>query len=139
MMLRRHEMISRAVAAGFLSAVLLSPARGEGALAVAAQDGGVRKGFAYAWSLRAATVEDAQKQALEGCRDQAGLNGVPAKNCKVVEVIRKSFCIAAAFDPQTRMAAWGVGRDEAAARTIAINKCGGKRTACHISDLDCDR
>jgi hypothetical protein len=128
----------------FLSAVLCigmlaSPARGEGALAVSLHDGGIRKGFAYAWSLRAATLKEAETQALEACRDQARMNGVPPEKCRIVETVRKSYCIAAAFDLQTRMAAWGVGKDEAAARTVAINKCGGSRTACHISDLDCDR
>jgi hypothetical protein len=125
--------------ATLLLAFAILSARGEGALAVGFNDGGVRKGFAYAWHLRAKTSEEAQKEALAECRLQAKMNGVPPEKCRIVEVVRKSFCIAAAFDPQTRMAAWGVGRDEAAARAIAISKCGGKRTACHISDLDCDR
>lgn len=115
-----------------------APARSEGALAVAIHDGGIQKGFAYAWHMRAATKEEAQKEALEQCRLQAQTNGVPPSKCKVTEVFSKQ-CIAAAFDPQTRRAAWGVGRDEAAAQTAAINRCGGKRTACHISDLDCDK
>lgn len=88
--------------------------------------------------MRAATKDDAQKEALAACRLQAQMNGVPPSKCKVTEVFSKQ-CIAAAFDPQTRRAAWGVGKDEAAARTVAINKCGGKQTACHISDLDCDK
>ncbi len=121
-----------------VSFAFAAPAQGEGALAVAIPDGGIQKGFAYAWRLRAASKEEAQKEALAECRLQAQTNGVPPAKCKVTEVFSKQ-CIAAAFDPQTRRAAWGVGRDEAAAQMAAINRCGGKRTACHISDLDCDK
>ncbi len=117
---------------------LAARAQGEGALAVAIHDGGVQKGFAYAWHMRAATKDEAQKEALAECRLKAETNGVPPSKCKVTEVFSK-MCIAAAFDPQTRRAAWGVGRDEAAARAVAIARCGGKGTACHLSDLDCDK
>jgi hypothetical protein len=122
----------------FLSFAFAAPAQSEGALAVAIHDGGMRKGFAYAWHVRAVTKEEAEKEALAACRLQAQMNGVPPSKCKITEVFRNR-CIAAAFDPQTRRAAWGIGGDEAAARTVAINKCGGKSSACHISDLDCDK
>lgn len=130
--------MARALVVLVLFFAFVAPAQSEGALAVAIHDGGIRKGFAYAWHLRAATKDEAQKEALAECRLQAQMNGVPPSKCKVIDVFSKQ-CVAAAFDPQTRMAAWGVGRDEAAARTIAIAKCGGSRSACHISDLDCDK
>lgn len=122
----------------FLFFAFAVPAHSEGALAVAIHDGGIRKGFAFAWHMRAATKEEAQKEALEECRRQAQMNDVPPSKCKITEVFSKQ-CIASAFDPQTRMAAWGVGRDEAAARALALRKCGPKGSACHISNLDCDK
>lgn len=51
-----------------LSCAFAVPAQGEGALAVAIHDRGMREAFAYAWHLRAAIKEDAQKEALEFCR-----------------------------------------------------------------------
>ena len=118
---------------------LALPAQAEGALAVAIHEKGLREGFAYAWHLRAATKEDARKEALAECGLQAKMNGVNPLRCKVTEVFSKQ-CIAAAFDPQSRSAGWGVGRNEEAARILAIKRCREKGTAaCHISDLDCDK
>jgi hypothetical protein len=84
-----------------LLACFALPARGEGAIAIAIPDEGLRKGFAYGWHMRAKTAEDARKEALEACRDNAKSNGIPPGKCKVVEVF-KGQCVAVAHDRHTR-------------------------------------
>jgi hypothetical protein len=122
-----------------LLACFALPARGEGAIAIAIPDEGLRKGFAYGWHMRAKTAEDARKEALEACRDNAKSNAIPPGKCKVVEVF-KGQCVAVAHDRHKDWwSGWGVGKDEKTATARAIKQCRVGGRACNIAELDCDR
>jgi hypothetical protein len=126
------------LAAAFVSPAFVSPARGEGALAVAIPDEGLHKGFAWAWKVRVATAEEARKEALQECKEAATRDKIPPGKCKVVEVFKKS-CVAVATDAKRQWAGWGVGKDEAAARARAIRQCKVGGIVCAVADLDCDK
>lgn len=124
--------------AALLALTSISASRGEGALAVAIPDEGLHKGFAYGWNLRAKTPDEARKEALVACRDQAKNNGVQPGKCKVVEVFKKS-CVAISLDSKQQWAGWGVGADEKTARARAIRQCKVGGVSCSVADLDCDK
>ena len=126
------------LAAILLTAAFALPARSENALAVAIPDEGLHKGFAWAWKMRAATAEEARKEALEECRDAAKRDKIPPGKCKIVEVFKKG-CVAVATDAKRQWAGWGVGKDEAAARSRALRQCKVGGIVCAIADLDCEK
>lgn len=118
--------------------VLAAPAHGQGALAIAIPEGGLRDGFAFGWRVTASSAASAEEGALQICREQAQKYDVPPARCKVVSSFRAQ-CVSVAFDGQDRWAGWAVatGREEAAA--AALKKCAEGAKNCKTFDTDCDR
>ena len=135
-----------------LAAVLLplafgSPARGEGALAVAIPDDGLSKGFSYGMHVNAEKIEDARKEALLACQEAVKKNQETAKEkkikilparCKLVEAFKKS-CIAVAVDTKGQWAGWAIFKDEKTARARSLGRCKMGGISCAVVDMQCDK
>jgi hypothetical protein len=130
--------IARAMALLLLAAAFVSPARGEGALAVAISDDGIHKGFAYALKLNLATAEDARKEAIGECKEAAAKNKVPPAKCRIVEAFKRS-CIAVALDKKGQWAGWAVAKDEKTAQSRAVGRCKVGGSSCAVATHDCDK
>lgn len=115
-----------------------SSARSEGALAVGIPDGGMHKGFAYAYRLNAASAEDARKEALAACREAAEQKKVPPGKCRIVESF-KTGCVAVAPDTKGQWAGWAVAKDEKTARTRALGRCKTGGISCAVAAAECEK
>lgn len=140
-------MVRILFAAAFLTAVLASPLRGEGALAVAIPDDGLSKGFSYGLKVNAEKAEDARKEAMAACQEAVKKNQEIAKEkkikilparCKPIEVFKKS-CIAVALDSKGQWAGWAIFKDEKTARSRAIGRCKVGGASCEVVQAECDK
>lgn len=132
-----------AFAFAFLVFAVATPARGEGALAVAIPDDGLSKGFTYGLHVGAANADDARKEAMLACQDavkkiqESGKKAATGR-CKVVEAFKKS-CIAVALDTKGQWAGWAVFKDEKTAQSRALGRCKVGGIACAVADTQCDK
>lgn len=131
--------MKKAVVAFAFAAILASPARGEGALAVGVPEGGPKNGYAYTLHVRNQSADEAEKRAIEGCRKQAQNYGVPENLCRIVASFRGK-CVSVAFDTQDRSAGWAVAETAPQASAEAVKQCAqsGARN-CKPHNTDCDR
>lgn len=118
---------------------LASPVHAEGALAVGVAEGGPKNGYAYTLNVRNKTADSAEKEAMEGCRKQAQIYGVPPDRCRLVASFR-GRCVSVAFDTVERAAGWDLGDTAEQASANAVKKCaeGGARQ-CKPHNVECDR
>jgi hypothetical protein len=102
-------------------------AMAEGALAISIVTD-VRKGFAAATSSNFKTFEEAEKDALQACREEKTAPEVVKRLCKVILTYRDQ-CAAIAIDPAagTPGAGWAIAPTKAEAENIALAAC--ERTA----------
>lgn len=114
---------------------LSSPASGQGALAVAIPDGGLRDNFAFG---RAIGGNNAEERAMNICREQARVREIPEAKCKVIESFRNA-CISIALDPVDRWAGWAVADSAQAAAAEALKKCSAGGKNCKTHSTECDR
>jgi len=125
------------LAALFVVASAMSPARADGALAVGIPDEGIHKGFAYAFKLNMA-AEEARKEALAACREAATKNKVPPGKCRVVESFKKG-CLSVALDKKGQWAGWAVSKDEKSAQTRAVGRCKVGGISCSVAETECEK
>jgi hypothetical protein len=147
-MMPRGRETTRVIAVlGLLCALFLSPAHGEGALAVAIPDDGLSKGFSFGMYVNAEKLEDARKEALLACQEAVKKNQdaanekkikvLPAR-CKLVEAFKKS-CVAVAVDAKGQWAGWAVFKDEKTARARALGRCKMGGISCAVAESQCDK
>lgn len=107
----------------------VSPASGQGALAVAIPDGGLRENFAFG---RAVGGDNPEERAMAICRKEAVARRMPATACRIVESF-KSGCVSLALDPEDRWAGWAVASNTQIAAEAALKKCaeGGRNCKTH--------
>lgn len=117
------------------AACLASPASGEGALAVAIPDGGLRDNFAFG---RAVGGDNSSERAMRICVEQAKARKIPESKCKVVETFRDA-CISIAFDSVDRWAGWAVAENADRATAEALKKCAEGGSNCKKHSTACDR
>jgi hypothetical protein len=134
-MISLREMKKFGLAAALALACFATPAAGEGALAVAIPEGGLRDNFAFG---RAIGGDNSSERAMRICIEQATKRGMPASQCKIVESFRNA-CISIAFDSVDRWAGWAVADNADKAASEALGKCaeGGKN--CKTHSTECDR
>ena len=127
------------LASVILAAALCSPVHAEGALAVGVAEGGPKNGYAYTLHVRNSSASEAEKLALEGCRAQAKVYGVPEDRCRIVSSFR-GRCVSVAFDTVERAAGWALGDTSQHAVANAVAKCaeGGARQ-CKPHNVECDQ
>jgi hypothetical protein len=124
--------------ASALAVMLGSPARGDGVLAIAIPEDGLRGGFAYGLGYDYPNAAAAEAAALKTCREQANKFDVPASRCSVVWRFKRQ-CVAVAFDGDARWAGWGLGDNEQSASKAAVQRCSEGAPNCKVADLVCDR
>jgi len=123
------------LAAALVAFCFASPASGEGALAVAIPDGGLRANFAFG---RAIGGNNSAERAMRICIEQAEKRGMPASQCKIVVSFRDA-CIALALDSVDRWAGWAVAESADQAATEALKKCAEGGRNCKTHSSECDR
>lgn len=127
------------VAFALLVLFVSSPARGEGALALAIAEGGPKNGVAYTLNVRNDSREDAMKRAMDGCRKQAQDYNVPPSRCRLVASFRGK-CVSVAFDTQERTMGWDLGDSQQDAIANAVRLCASSGAKnCKPNNTDCDR
>ncbi len=134
-------------ACGLLVAIFLSPAHGEGALAVAIPDDGLSRGFSFGMRINAGTPEEARKEALLACQQavqnkqeaakEKKIKVLPAR-CKIVESFKKT-CVAVAVDTKGQWAGWAIFKDEKTARSRSLGRCKVGGVSCEVTDAQCDK
>jgi len=130
-----REMKELGLAAVLAAACFVTPAVGEGALAVAIPEGGLRDNFAFG---RAIGGNNSAERAMRICIEQAEKRGMPASRCKIVETFRNA-CIALALDSTDRWAGWAVAESADKAATEALKKCAEGGRNCKTHSSECDR
>ncbi len=122
-------------AATLAAACFATPASGEGALAVAIPEGGLRDNFAFG---RAIGGDNSSERAMRICIEQATKRDMPASQCKIVESFRDA-CISIAFDSVDRWAGWAVAENTDKAAAEALMKCAEGGRNCKTHSTECDR
>lgn len=127
-----------------VSAIGLLPAKALAASALAVGvTGNPRDGIAYGFSYNYSSVEDAERAAMNKCRDYKAAPKA-ARRCKLVGGLKKG-CIAVAFDPKSDSPGmgWAVAARRADVELRALNACknaapAGRQIYCKIDVLRCD-
>jgi len=117
----------------------------EGALALGLPSSVANEGFAFGYSVRSDTSDEAQESALHLCRTDKAGSAPGQKLCRIVKTF-SGKCVAIAMDPKagTPGVGWSVDVDLAGAEARAMSQC--KATAgadregfCVIDKSDCDQ
>ncbi len=134
-MISVREIKKLGLAAVLAVTYFATPASGEGALAVAIPEGGLRDNFAFG---RAIGGNNSSERAMRICIEQAMKRGMPASQCKIVESFRDA-CISIALDPSDRWAGWAVADNTDKAAAEALMKCAEGGRNCKTHSTECDR
>jgi hypothetical protein len=130
-----------------------APASAAGAVAIGVAPGGVARGYATGFRIRAPNLDTAKAEALAQCKKpQVNVSGTPADNgslaaqanCKIVMTF-VGTCYSSAVDPKdaTPGAGWAVADTQQQADAEALARCrstaGADRASfCQILNRGCD-
>jgi hypothetical protein len=143
---RTNLKLSAFVAALLLAVAVGSPHRAgaEGALAIGLPKDVSKDGVALGWNTNSPNAAEAQRRALEGCRDVKNSTDVARALCAITNTFHDQ-CVAGAEDPDagTPGVGWAVAPDKKTAEQQALAACQAtsppaRRAACKVMTSGCD-
>lgn len=142
----RYSLAIPALAACFMTAsAALAPAHAFGAIAIGQTANGVAvDGLVYGTSWDYATQEEANREALSGCRSEENQDNPQAvKQCKVADTFHHQ-CYAVALDSRGGAGVgFAIANDERSAKNQAQGNCtaaagSGGGQFCKVVESNCD-